>query len=197
VSVAINIATVTAIERVITVLQTNLPQAILTLQTDLGLEALKMPAPALDAYSPTTTIERSDQARRNHPAYVWVYQTGPSTPVAGPTSNLMNAPSVHGQKRALGVGVSLVFGVALQEPFTRIQKTLNSRDVMAYRAFLYASAIETVVRQFACCGQAAILDVAIDSDFAGAVTYQPDGEPIEGTSTVTFKLLQETLITRC
>jgi len=183
-----------ALEQVTAALQANLETWIDTRAAEVT--GLPMPAPGASDYYLAMSRADVDRIMQNSSVAVFISQAKPSAMGSETTKGI--SPTEFGGVQITYFEVSIVYRLQQTEPIVAFGKTLTTHDVMALRGLLYAGAQMDVVRRFAPNGGSVITSVeSKDSDFAGAVRFDPNGEPIIGVSTIVWGFRQDITIPFC
>lgn len=183
-----------AIEQVATALQANLPTWIATRGAEVA--GLPMTSPGNQDYYFSLSRAAVDRVMQNSAVAVFISQAKPSSLPSTTTKG--SSPTEFGGVQITYLEISIIYRLENCEPISKFGKTLTTHDIMSLRGLLYAAAIMDVMRRFAPDGGSTITSVeSKDSDFAGAVRFDPTGEPIIGASTTVWGLRQDIAIPFC
>lgn len=186
-AVDFDIAPLLAIERIISVMQTN--YATVLASDSIALTGLPLPAPASQDYYPVMEADDAQAREQTSEVAVYVWQAQPQPTGAFETTNISTGPSASSEWVEAIVSVMVAFRYRNFEPFTHIGKTLTPNDVMTQRCHRYLGAVKKVVFQYAC-GAGGLKKPQVQDDYLPQAIYDSDGQIVRAYGTVTFSVLQ-------
>lgn len=176
-------------------LEASLAEVVASITADpLVVSRLAVPAPSAADYHYSLSRAAIDRIIKNSAVAVFISQAKPSVEVQ---RRSLIPPNNQDISQLTYIEVSLVYRLKNGQPFDMFGKTFTTADMMSLRGYVYAGAIMDCVRKFGASGDNVSLVETKDSDFAGAVRFSPDGEPLIGAATVTWGLRQDLSVPLC
>lgn len=181
-------ANLLALERVQSVLQTELPAALA--DSNVALSGLPLPPPGLEGFHIVDDEASAKERTQTEKVAVYLWLEDRSRELA----RASRSPSAHSVDRAVYVSVMVAFRQAHSDSITHLSQSMSLRSVVAQRSHRYASAVKKVGLGRKFCGAAGIFATRLDND-KPATNAEVEEETIRGFSTVTFELHQWTIET--
>lgn len=186
------LAVYSALERVTEQMQAYYP----TWLANRAVAGVPLPAPSNQDYYSALSRPAIDQIMTNSAVAVFISQAKPSTFIEASTP-ISSTPGQYGTAQITYVEISVLYRLRNFEPPPLWGKTATTHDIVSLRGLLYAGATMDVVRRLAPGGGVITSVYSKESDFAGAVRFSPDGEPIIGAATTVWGFRQDIDVPYC
>ena len=153
-----------------------------------ALERLPLPTPTAQEYHYALNRSEIDRVIKNSNLAVFIHQGKPSTQLQ---ERSLIPPNNQDISQLTFIEILIVYRIRNAKPIELLGKTFTPADIMSLRGYIYAGGIMDCVRQFASNGDSISLVQTKDSDFAGAVRFDPTGNPVIGVATVSWGMRQD------